>query len=103
MKKYILQENNFVYFYNKIYEYIINIYLNRIKRMRKEDKPHFCICNFNTIFPEAIYTEEQLSILEQFENVHILRGCEHCEPYESAMTFYKTYKTLFNNQCQANL
>ena len=76
--------------YYKIWEYIIQKYKERLNRMlENKEEPIFCICNFNTIFPDAIYTKEQLEILSKYKNVHILRGCEHKEPGESASLFYK--------------
>lgn len=78
--------------YCKIWEYIIKKYEERLNRMLdKKEEPIFCICNFNTIFPDAIYTEEQLEILSKYKNVHILRGCEHKEPGESANLFYREF------------
>lgn len=78
--------------YYKIWEYIIQKYEERLNRMlNKKEEPIFCICNFNTIFPDAIYTEEQLEILSKYKNVHILRGCEHKEPGESANLFYREF------------
>lgn len=80
-------------YYCKIWEYIVHKYEERMNRMlAKNEEPIFCICNFNTIFPDAIYTEEQLEILSKYKNVHILRGCEYKEPGESAKLFY--YKIL---------
>lgn len=81
--------------YNRIWEYIISRYEERINRMNKEtSKPIFCIANFNTIFPDAIYTEEQLKELEQYENVKILRGCENKEPAETARIFISQFERL---------
>ena len=78
--------------YCKIWEFIVKKYEERLKRMKERNiKPLFCICNFNTIYPDAIYTEEQLKILEQYDNVRILRGCEHKEPSESAKIFYNRF------------
>lgn len=78
--------------YNKIWEYIISRYEERVKRMNAENtKPIFCIANFNTIFPAAIYTEEQLKEIENYENVKILRGSERKEPLEAARDFYKKF------------
>ena len=76
--------------YNKIWEYIVSKYEERVKRMKVENTiPIFCIANFNTIFPDAIYTVEQLKELENFNNVIILRGFERKEPNETAEAFYK--------------
>ena len=78
--------------YYKIWEYIIQKYKERLNRMlEKKEEPIFCICNFNTIFTDAIYNEEQLKILSKYKNVHILRGCEHKEPGESANLFYREF------------
>lgn len=78
--------------YNKIWEYIIKKYEERLKRMyENKEEPIFCICNFNTIFPDAIYTEDQLKILSKYKNVRILRGCEHKGPVESAELFFKKF------------
>jgi hypothetical protein len=78
--------------YNRIWEYIISKYEKRINRMNKEtSKPIFCIANFNTIFPDAVYTEEQLKELEKYENVKILRGCEKIEPIPTAIQFYNNF------------
>lgn len=73
-------------FYNKIWEYIINIYNKRLERMINE--PIFCICNFNTIFPDAIYTNKELEILSQYKTVKILKGCEQMNPFDAAKNFY---------------
>ena len=78
--------------YNKIWEYIINRYEERIERMNNENtKPIFCIANFNTIFLDAIYSEDQLKELEKYENVKILRGCEKFEPKSTAIQFYNNF------------
>lgn len=78
--------------YNKIWEFIIQKYEERLKRMElKNEPPIFCICNFNTTYKDAIYTEEQLKILEKYKNVFILRGCDKKEPGESAILFTKKY------------
>lgn len=78
--------------YYKMWEYIIQKYEERLNRMlEKNEDPIFCICNFRSIFPDAIYTEEQLEILSNYKNVHILRGCEHKEPGESANLFYNKF------------
>lgn len=79
-------------YYNKIWEYIVEKYEKRIKRMlEKNQKPIFCICNFKTIYKDAIYTKEELSILEKYNNVKILKNCENLEPGQAASIFYKTY------------
>lgn len=79
-------------YYYKIWEYIIQKYEERLSRMLDAKKdPIFCICNFNTIFPDAIYNKKQLEILAKYKNVRILYGCEHKEPSESAYIFYETY------------
>lgn len=76
--------------YNKIWEFIIKKYEERLTRMlEKHEEPIFCICNFNTIFKDAIYTDEQLNTLAKYKNVHILKGCEHLEPYDSSKLFYQ--------------
>lgn len=82
--------------YYKIWEYIIQKYEERTKRMlEKNENPIFCICNFNTIFLDAIYNVEQLKILSKYKNVYILKGCENKEPGESANLFYNNIlKTL---------
>lgn len=78
--------------YYKIWEYIIQKYEERLKRMlSKNEEPIFCICNFNTIYPDATYTEEQLKELNQYKNVRILRGCERKGPVESAALFFKKF------------
>lgn len=82
-------------YYNRIWEYIISRYEERINRMNNENtKPVFCIANFNTIFPDAIYSEEQLKELEKYENVKILRGCENKEPVETAKIFISQFERL---------
>jgi len=79
-------------YWNKIWEYITQKYKERLFVMEQSnEKPIFCICNFNTIFKDAIYTEEQLEDLSKYENVKILKGCEHLEPYPSAQRFYNTF------------
>lgn len=78
--------------YYKIWEFIIKKYEERLRRMQKQNiKPLFCICNFNTIYKDAVYTENQLQELEKFDNVKVLRGFETKEPSESAIAFYQTY------------
>lgn len=78
--------------YYKIWEFIVQKYEERLKRMKEQNiKPLFCICNFNTIYQDAIYTEEQLKILEQFDNVKVLRGFEKKEPRESSYAFYLNF------------
>ena len=78
--------------YCKIWEFINQKYIERLKRMKDRNiKPIFCICNFNTIYKDAIYTEEQLQCLEKYENVKVLRGFETKEPRESAFAFYQRY------------
>ena len=79
-------------YWNKIWEYIVQKYEERLDVMDHcNEHPIFCICNFNTIFKDAVYTEEQLSTLEQYDNVKVLRGCETLEPYPSAEIFYNTF------------
>ena len=78
--------------YNKIWEYIINRYEERVNRMCCEKtKPIFCIVNFNTIFSDAFYTEQQLNELEKYENVKILNTCINNTPMEAARIFYNKY------------
>lgn len=78
--------------YCKIWEFINQKYVERLQRMKTNMiKPLFCICNFNTIYNDAIYTEDQLKQLETFENVRVLRGFETKEPRESAYAFYQKY------------
>jgi len=76
-------------FYNKIEDYIITKYENRLKRMEEcKEIPLFCICNFKTIYEDAVYTEKQLKELEQYNNVKVLRGCETKNPIESSIRFF---------------
>lgn len=78
--------------YCKIWEYINQKYEERLNRMKLlNENPIFCICNFHTIFPDAIYTNEQLEVLSKYNNVYVLRGCENKEPVESACLFYNKY------------
>ena len=44
--------------------------------------------NFNTIFPDAIYTNEELQILSKYENVKILKDYEKMEPFIASKNFY---------------
>ena len=82
--------------YNKIWEYIVSKYEERVKRMKTENtKPIFCIANFNTIFPDAFYNEEQLKEIEKYDNVKILRGFEHKEPGETSKAFYNVFLSKF--------
>lgn len=76
-------------FYNKIWEYIVDVYNKRLNRMT--NPPLFCIMNFKTIFKDAIYTNEQLDILSKFDNVKILKGFENLEPLEATSMFYKHF------------
>jgi len=79
--------------YKHIWEYIIEKYETRLKRqLITNEKPHFCICNFKTIYSDAIYTEDQLHQIENFANVHILKGCETLSPYESAIKFIQAFQ-----------
>ena len=90
--KKITVDNSRNIFYYKIWEYIIQKFEERLNRMiEKKEQPIFCICNFDTIYPDAIYTNEQLNILSKYDNVYILRGCEHKKPCESANIFYKRF------------
>ena len=77
-------------FYNKIENYIVQKYEDRIKRMAN-DKPLFCIANFKTIYNDAFYTYEQIKELEQFNNVKILRGFEDKTPIETSIEFFNRY------------
>jgi len=87
-----IRKNGVDVFYNKIWEYIIEIYEKRIQKMlNNKENPLFCICNFDTIYKDAIYTKEQLQILSKFNNVKILRGCEKMSPSAAADLFYKTF------------
>lgn len=64
--------------YNKIWEYIVERYDTRLSRMLdNKEYPLFCVCNFNTIYKDSIYTKEQLEKLSTYKNVCILNGCEH--------------------------
>lgn len=77
---------------NKIWEYIIQKYEERLARMiKKNEKPIFCICNGNTLFKDCHYTNEQLSILKQYENVYVLTGYDNCETKDNAKTFYEKF------------
>lgn len=78
--------------YNKIWEYIVSRYEERVKRMQAENtKPIFCIANFNTIFSDAFYSEEQLEDLKNYDNVLILNGFENLNPMQVAKKFYEKY------------
>lgn len=78
--------------YCKIWEYIIKKYEERLNRMLdKKEEPIFCICNSDTIYKDAIYTEEQLKLLEKFKNVRILRGHEHSNVVNNANLFYNKF------------
>ena len=78
--------------YNKIWEYIVEKYIERCKRMLADkSKPLFCIANFNTIYTDAIYTENQLKELEKFENVKILRNCYNDTPHSAAVKFFNKF------------
>lgn len=78
--------------YCKIWEYIIQKYEERLNRMlEKKEEPIFCICNSDTIYEDAVYTEEQLKILEKFKNVYILRGYEHSNVVNNANLFFNRY------------
>lgn len=58
-------------YYNKIWEYIVDVYNKRLARMT--EAPLFCIMNFKTIYKDAIYTNEQLEQLSKYENVKIMK------------------------------
>lgn len=78
--------------YCKIWEYIIQKYEERLNRMLdKKEEPIFCICNSDTIYKDAIYTEEQLKLLEKFKNVMVLRGHEHSNVVNNANLFYNKF------------
>jgi hypothetical protein len=79
-------------FYNKIWVYIVEKYEERVKRMLSQKcKPLFCIANFDTIYKDALYTDEQLLELSRYDNVKILRGVESNTPYEAALKFFNLY------------
>ena len=79
-------------YWDKIWIYIVEKYEERLKIMlENNEKPLFCISNFNTIFKDAIYTEEQLQKLEKYENVRVLRGCERMEPGPTSVIFFQKY------------
>lgn len=82
--------------YNRIWEYIFEKYMSRLFIMQKTNTPPlFCICNFNTVFKDAIYTNDQLDSLANFDNVIIHRGCEHMAPLPAAAHFYSSHLTKF--------
>jgi len=84
---------------NKIWEYIINVYEKRIKRMQiKKEKPIFLICNSKTIFKDCFYTDEQLKILEKYKNVYIFKNLENNETEDNAKIIYNNYKNIFNKK-----
>ena len=72
---------------NNIWEYITHKYEERIARMT--EAPMFCIMNFSTIFPDAIYTDKQLNELCKYGNTKVLKGYEDYTPIEAAKIFYK--------------
>lgn len=79
-------------FYNEIWKYIVLKYEERLKRMKQlNEKPIFCICNFETIYPDCIYSDDELNILSKFENVKILTGQEHLDPLLAAENFYAKF------------
>ena len=72
--------------------YIIQKYEERLNRMlKKKEEPIFCICNSDTIYKDAIYTEEQLTLLEKIKNVKVLRGLEHSNIVNNANLFYNKF------------
>lgn len=74
--------------YCKIWEYIIEKYEERIERMKTQnEEPIFCVCNFNTIYKDSIYTNEQLEKLSTYKNVRILKGCEQLNIHEASKRF----------------
>jgi hypothetical protein len=71
--------------YYKIWEYIVEKYEERISRMLTlTEEPIFCVCNFNTIYADSIYSKEQLEKLSSYKNVHILTGCEQMNIHEAS-------------------
>lgn len=79
-------------YYSRIWEYIVEKYEKRIKRMLdRNEAPLFCICNFNTIYKDAIYTDEQLEELSKYSNVLILKNCDKLEPAQAANVFYRIF------------
>ena len=79
-------------YYCKIWEYIIEKYIIRLKRMLEQnEEPIFCICNFKSDFKDACYTDEQLNELEKLKNVLILR-CETLSPLVATKKFFELYK-----------
>ena len=77
---------------NKIWEYIIQKYDERLERMlRKKESPIFCICNVNTLFEDCHYNNEQLSTLQKYKNVYVLTGYDKNETKDNAKIFYEKF------------
>lgn len=77
---------------NKIWEYIIEKYEERVSRMiTNNEKPIFCVCNSKTVFNDCKYTNEQLNILRTFNNVFILEGYENNETKDNAKIFFEKF------------
>lgn len=82
-------------FYNKIWEYIVNKYEQRLKRMLDIKKePLFILTNSDSLFKDAIYTNEQLNELSKYKNVIVFNNLKDKTVPESAKIIYNT---LFKN------
>lgn len=62
-------------YYNKIWEFIIEKYESRLKRMQASKKlPVFILTDTLSLYKDAIYTNEQLKELSKYKNVIIFYG-----------------------------
>ena len=56
----------------------------------------FAICNHGTTFPDALYTNDELDMLAEYNNVVELRGMDNMHPMHAADVFYNNHKELLN-------
>ena len=83
-------------YWNKIWEYIIEKYKIRLKRMKeKNEKPIFLIGNLNTTYKTSVFTKEQINYFSKYENVIITENINKF-PLKCAlkMASEETYKKL---------
>lgn len=79
-------------YYRDVFALTHEKYQKRLNRMlNNAEQPVFCICNFKTIYPTTIYTQDQIDALSKYKNVKILTGVENLEPPDAAKAFYNKY------------
>lgn len=80
------------FYYNKIWEFIVDRYEKLKNKMLEEnEKPIFCFCNGNTIYKDCIYTDKQLMELNKYNNTYVIITKEKIEVHEAADKIYNKF------------